>query len=143
MCFISSRLYQTFDSIMLLSHGRALYCGPGSLAPAEHFAQYGSDVVPPCPQGYNVADYLLEVASDPPVALFKMSRSRTASNGSGAEHRVEDGSDHLEKSSPIPSAHHQKHSFLPFSAGGKPVYATTFLTQLQCLSGREWKILQR
>ncbi|OBZ75973.1 putative ATP-dependent permease [Grifola frondosa] len=65
----SSQLYQTFDQILLLSHGRALYSGPGGFAPAEHFAAQGIAYK----EGYNVADHLLDIASDPPVGLFQLS----------------------------------------------------------------------
>jgi ABC-type multidrug transport system ATPase subunit len=57
----SSKLYQTFDTVTLLAHGQAQYSGPGGLAPAEYFASKGQQ----CPTGYNVADFLLEVASEP------------------------------------------------------------------------------
>ncbi|KAF8655801.1 hypothetical protein AX16_002887 [Volvariella volvacea WC 439] len=157
----SSQLYQTFDSIMLLSHGRALYCGPGSSAPAEYFSQLGSSTVPPCPKGYNVADYLLEVASDPPVQLFSMSpHSPTATaredggrpSGDAVGARGVGGGN----SSPDLATEKVRARLSEKGKGGwkqrgvvgqlippRSEYATTFLTQLQCLSGREWKILQR
>ncbi|KAH9022606.1 hypothetical protein EDB84DRAFT_1589511 [Lactarius hengduanensis] len=47
----NSQIYQTFDRIVLLAGGHALYEGPGGLAPAEYFASRGS----PCTPGYNVA----------------------------------------------------------------------------------------
>ena len=71
----SSQLYHSFDQILLLAHGHALYSGPGGFAPAEHFTARGI----PYKEGYNVADYLLEVASDPPVALFQLSSTGTNS----------------------------------------------------------------
>lgn len=143
----SSKLYQTFDSILLLSHGRALYSGAGSFSPAEYFARVAPGTVPPYQQGYNVADYLLEIASDPPVALFQMSSGTTenTANGVAGNHRdnlvdasekgilpTENGCD--EKAGSVSSVPNQ---------GLRSDYATTFLTQLQHLSGREWKILRR
>ncbi|KAH9918371.1 ABC transporter [Epithele typhae] len=70
----SSQLYHTFDKVLLLAHGRALYSGPGGFAPAEHFAGQGIAYK----EGYNVADYLLDIASDPPVSLFPLSMMRRA-----------------------------------------------------------------
>ncbi|KAG7453130.1 ABC transporter [Guyanagaster necrorhizus] len=134
----SSRLYQTFDQILVLSHGHTLYSGPGCFAPVDYFAAVAPGAAPPCPQGYNVADYLLEVASDPPLALIQQGRNRD----------LPDSSDKAEGIS------HSNTSFnevsvekgllvAPAVKRAQSTYATTFLTQLQRLSGREWKILQR
>ncbi|KAJ7491144.1 hypothetical protein FB451DRAFT_1222203 [Mycena latifolia] len=136
----SSQLYQIFDSILLLSHGRALYSGPGVFAPAEYFARTAAGIAPAYQQGYNVADYLLEVASDPPVALFQLH---------GANSSPEEG-DESEKS----AARADGDSSLtekrgasgppgPIKSAGRSKYAATFLTQLEYLCGREWKILRR
>ncbi|KAF7294642.1 ABC transporter protein [Mycena indigotica] len=136
----SSQLYQQFDSILLMSHGRALYCGPGGFAPSEYFAREASGIAPAYQQGYNVADYLLEVASDPPVALFKIPTANSSSDT---------GNDFKKGSAPTASDDATLNE-----KGGKPAargqtsarpasYATTFLTQIQYLSGREWKILRR
>lgn len=155
---ISSQLYQTFDSILLLSHGRALYSGPGGFAPARHFSSQGIAYQ----EGYNVADYLLDVASDPPVSIFPMSTpdpanlssSVTPKLGASKEGVIEDeklghrnatpgGSGSLEQV----EAYHPH----PLSTGNGTLnnqrpqsgYAATFLTQFEVLSGREWKILRR
>ncbi|KAJ7603493.1 hypothetical protein FB45DRAFT_960377 [Roridomyces roridus] len=127
----SSQLYQTFDTVLLLSHGRALYNGQGGLIPAEHFAQVASGIAPAYPQGYNVADYLLEVASDPPVALFQLSSGNSPEYDGSGKASTENSSSEKQ-----PPARRTR------AAGGSK-YATTFLTQLQYLSGREWKILRR
>lgn len=50
----SSQLYQKFDLVLLLSHGRALYSGPGSFAPTEHFATVGAGTVPAYQQGRKI-----------------------------------------------------------------------------------------
>ncbi|KAF9063699.1 hypothetical protein BDP27DRAFT_1393878 [Rhodocollybia butyracea] len=113
----SSQLYQSFDTILVLSHGHALYSGPGSFAPVDYLA--GTGAAPSYQQGYNVADYLLEVASDPPLALLQsQSQSRHTTSREQEEK--------------------PKRELL-----GRSKYATTFLTQLEYLSGREWKILKR
>lgn len=123
----NSQLYHKFDRVLVLAHGRTLYNGPGGFAPSQEFASRGI----PYPPGYNVADHLLDVASDPPVHLFQ---SGTASGTQMQS--LEDANGSLEKGYP-PS-----HPWLQ-NAPGRSSYATTFLTQLEVLSGREWKILCR
>ena len=150
----SSQLYQKFDLVVLLSHGRSLYSGPGSFAPAEYFSTVSPGTVPPYQQGYNVAEYLLEVASDPPVSLFQMHHSRTTivDQGDGAGVRLQE-SEPSEKNPNRSSEHdddtNEKAAPLLHSTPtqttlkSKTGYETTFLTQLQYLCGREWKILKR
>ena len=123
----NSQLYQKFDRVLVLSHGRTLYNGPGGFAPSQELASRGIVY----PQGYNVADHLLDVASDPPTHLFQNgTSSSTQVRGSGDE----DGS--LEKGYP-PSRPGL------WNTPSRASCATTFLTQLEVLSGREWKILRR
>ncbi|GBE82781.1 Probable ATP-dependent [Sparassis crispa] len=142
----SSRLYQTFDQILVLAQGRAIYSGEGGAAPAEHFTAQGI----PYKAGYNVADYLLEVASDPPVGLFQCiksvnTRSRDDAEKASSSEVLASGDD-AEKGNasrslpPLPAIAAPKHK-RTHRLG--PKYATTFLTQLEVLSGREWKILRR
>ncbi|KAI0345048.1 hypothetical protein BDW22DRAFT_1353889 [Trametopsis cervina] len=122
----SSQLYQTFDQVLLLSHGRALYSGPGGLAPATHFSSQGIQYR----EGYNVADYLLDVASDPPVSLFQVDNSKEAVS----DHR----NGELEKGYAAPQMVTSQTLYR-----SRTQCPTTFLTQLEVLSGREWKILSR
>lgn len=132
----SSRLYHTFDSVHLLSNGRALYSGPGGLAPAQYFMRMregggvGADVLP-YEEGYNVADYLLDIASESPEipsmslginAVSEIGPSVSSEEKAGGRKDVEA----LSTQNLAPS-----------------MYATTFLTQLQVLCGREWKVLRR
>ncbi|KAJ7221642.1 hypothetical protein GGX14DRAFT_430547 [Mycena pura] len=133
----SSQLYQTFDSILLLSLGRTLYCGPGAFSPADYFAREAAGIAPPYQRGYNVADYLLEVASDPPVALFQLPKAHSSGNGIG------NGSALLNEEKTIASEMSGAVEEPQTQSVGRAKYASTFLTQLQYLSGREWKILQR
>ncbi|THH20052.1 hypothetical protein EW146_g1242 [Bondarzewia mesenterica] len=79
----SSQLYQTFDQILLLSRGRALYCGPGSFAPVLHFSAQG--VV--YRHGYNVADHLLEIASDMPL-VYQQSMAQGSQERNAIEVQV-------------------------------------------------------
>ena len=120
---------------MLLSHGRALYIGAGGLAPANFFSSKGIAYQ----QGYNVADYLLDIASDPPAALFQATEGTKESS---TEQVLEGASGELEKGYGSPRL-----GALPKStatvARGRSRCATTFLTQLEVLSGREWKFLRR
>ncbi|KZT03476.1 ABC transporter [Laetiporus sulphureus 93-53] len=131
----SSQLFQTFDKILLLSHGRALYSGPGGLIPSQYFSAHGI----PYTAGYNVADYLLDVASDPSIGLFQTSKNDKTSTGENAEKLssneivVLGGGDEAQKG--VGSSWRSRYF------GQK--YATTFLTQFEVLSGREWKILRR
>ncbi|KAG6816110.1 hypothetical protein H0H87_008567 [Tephrocybe sp. NHM501043] len=146
----SSKLYQSFDSILLLSHGRALYSGLGGFAPSDYFARVASDVVPAYPAGYNVADYLLDIASDPNVSLFQISekdqpRAKVVEPVDG-----ESGIELVEKGRPLASSDEQVNvasestSRVPAANSQRQItYATTFLTQLEVLAGREWKILRR
>ncbi|KAJ7577480.1 hypothetical protein C8J56DRAFT_869698 [Mycena floridula] len=148
----NSQLYHTFDSILVLSHGRAMYSGPGGSAPADHLARVAPGVVPACPTGYNVADYLLEVASDPPLVLFQQRNNQQ--NGESRPQNRDTSEEDPEKAAlrsdqasstpalaPSTPALAPSTPALPSSSGSQ--YATTFLTQLQYLSGREWKILRR
>lgn len=123
----NSQLYQKFDQVLVLSHGRTLYNGPGGFAPSQELTSRGIAY----PQGYNVADHLLDVASDPPAHLFQSGIS-SSSQTRGSE----DENGLMEKGHP---------PFRPglWNASGRASYATTFLTQLEVLSGREWKILRR
>ncbi|XP_041986484.1 ATP-binding cassette sub-family G member 1-like isoform X2 [Aricia agestis] len=54
----SSQLFNMADDVVVLSNGRTLYAGAISDVPAT-LAKYGFV----CPQYYNIADYLLEIAS--------------------------------------------------------------------------------
>ena len=88
--------------------------------------------VQPYQQGYNVADYLLEVASDPPVGLFG---SRVAIEPNTSEKPGRVSNDSSDEKGRMEKAGKRNTSGTP--------YAATFLTQLQTLSGREWKLLRR
>jgi ABC-type multidrug transport system permease subunit len=145
----SSQLYQTFDTVLVLAHGQTLYSGPGSFAPVEYFKRQAG-AIPQYQEGYNVADYLLEVASDPPVSLFPMSGAptqRTVVPGSNNREPREgnDSADVAEKGAVeanglgVDKWETQSRS----RSSPRGTYAATFLTQLEVLSGREWKILRR
>lgn len=123
---------------MLLSHGRSLYCGPGSFAPAEYLSTVGAGKVPAYQQGYNVAEYLLEVASDPPVGLFQ-TQATQQSLTSGVTESVSE----KQKAQDGAGAPYGRRINQTSGAGWRSGSTTTFLTQFQYLCGREWKILKR
>lgn len=131
-------MYHSFDQILLLSHGHALYSGPGGFAPAEHFSARGVAYK----EGYNVADYLLELASDPPVGLFELSnRLQNGVSHSSSDDEVEKGlSGGLQPDKPESLEGPKRRLRFNFR---RTQYAATFLTQLEVLSGREWKVLRR
>jgi len=153
----SSQLYQKFDRVMLLSHGRALYSGPGGFAPSDYFSSVAPGMVPSYQQGYNVAEYLLEVANDPPLNLFQLRPATPNSAESRVVHvqELQGGVSReglLEQDSSQSPEISEKPSSVPEHSGqhrpyasriGKARQSATFLTQLQYLSGREWKILKR
>ncbi|CAH7671336.1 hypothetical protein BY996DRAFT_8560189 [Phakopsora pachyrhizi] len=62
----SSQIYYAFDHICLLAPGgRQVYCGPTARV-NSFLASHGLA----CPSGFNPADYLLDIAFDPPESLF-------------------------------------------------------------------------
>ncbi|KAG2132862.1 uncharacterized protein EDB93DRAFT_894772 [Suillus bovinus] len=132
----SSRLYHTFDSVHLLSNGRALYSGPGGLAPAQYFMRMreeggaGADILP-YEEGYNVADYLLDIASESPDIC-----SMLPGNNAVGEMKFSDGSEKADGRKDVEALVSTKNS-------AQGMYAATFFTQLQVLCGREWKVLRR
>ncbi|THG98054.1 hypothetical protein EW026_g4064 [Hermanssonia centrifuga] len=142
----SSQLYHSFDQVALLSHGRTLYSGAGGFAPATRFSSLGI----PYHEGYNVADYLLDVASDPPISLFQSEqpqRVRTSSplNSNPNAKEISMINDHADVNTMEKGQGDGSYEESPSTRRGKlnSSCSTTFLTQLQVLSGREWKILRR
>jgi len=144
----SSKLYQLFDKVLVLSLGKTLYFGPGGLAPNVYFAQHGHPAQP----GYNVADHLLDIASEPTDGLLELISRKSASrhsattmpgdqsiSGPQGDFKVEPDSEKNGTATPKGTPHHIKLGSSPLMTS----YTTTFLTQLQVLCGREWKILKR
>lgn len=175
----SSALYHSFHQVVLLAAGRQLYFGPGCTRPAEFFAAQNR----PCPQGYNIADHLLDVASETPEGLpsgpAAMIIDRDESPGSSSSHSdgrhsveapgTEGGQPLLEAGTstqsvekgghgaypPIPGSllkHDKEVDLAALGDGGAKKKrewwpashcSTTFLTQVEMLSGREWRNLKR
>jgi hypothetical protein len=142
--FNSSKLYQLFDKVLVLSLGKELYFGPGGLAPNDYFAQHGHPAQP----GYNVADHLLDIASEPTDELLGLARRLSASRHSGtAVPATGSNGDLKAESDPEKSRISTPKEAPPQAKFGSSrlmsTYSATFLTQLQVLCGREWKILKR
>jgi len=168
----SSALYHSFNQVVLLANGRQLYFGPGGNIPADFFASQGR----PCPQGYNIADHLLEIASGSAEGLHSGPAAMITDTGPS------DASHHSSQSENKPSIERygstkalvdtpfteknvayppQGHTLWKDDArevdlatlgddGGRSKSwwprshcATTFLTQTEVLSGREWRNLKR
>ncbi|KAJ1560947.1 hypothetical protein HK405_005440 [Cladochytrium tenue] len=53
-----SDVYALFDDLLVLSAGQPLFCGAGADA-----ARFCRDSGRPCPDGYNIADHLLDIAA--------------------------------------------------------------------------------
>lgn len=125
-----------FDQVLLLAKGKPIYNGQGGSAASQHFASRGM----PCPEGYNVADHLLDIASDPPSSLIE---DKGPENGGSRslEEKVGNGPPGVDSSHSAILPNSGSRSRLRVSR--KNSYATTFLTQLEVLSQREWKILNR
>lgn len=115
-----------------------------------HYFNQQVGAIPKYQEGYNVADYLLEVASDPPVSLFQMSSAPTQSvvaTGNN-NHSVGEGNGLTEKDAVGPDGPdgvtlESGNAWRQSGSSPRGRYAASFLTQLEVLSGREWKILRR
>lgn len=113
--------------MLVLAHGRAIYNGAGGIAPATYFADRGR----PCEEGYNVADHLLDIASEP---VSDTRPAGSAENEKVQAHAGPNANGHARAEAASPSIE-------PARADAR--YAATFLTQFQVLAGREWRTLRR
>lgn len=123
----SSALYHSFSQVILLSRGKQLYMGPGGNAPADYFGAQGYV----CPPGYNIADHLLDIASEAPSGL-PSGHEAMMSTDMLPESLMEKASDSVVDLAVLNS-----------TAPAKQKCATTFLTQFEVLSSREWRNLKR
>jgi ABC-type multidrug transport system ATPase subunit len=163
----SSGLYRLFDRVAVLAHGRALYVGEGGMAPVRTLQGRGVGVggadnirnTPASPhtshewtEGYNVADWLLEVASEEQWRGEEgrsgdASLEKVGSDAAGSPFNSEQEKHVVSVTQAVPGGNAESGNG---SNGGVwrkrirgPDYATTFLTQFETLAGREWKILRR
>ncbi|ORY44432.1 P-loop containing nucleoside triphosphate hydrolase protein [Rhizoclosmatium globosum] len=138
-----SDAYALFDQVLVLAKGKTLYFGPGSSA-GMFFKQRGSA----CPEGYNMADHLLDMASvdslavdrfstdSLPVIPLRQSDSIVEDDGTQIE---EFEKDHMERR--ISTVSLIIDSLVPVE---KPKRRQVgFYTQVKILSGRAFKNLIR
>lgn len=125
----------TFSHVLLLSEGRTLYMDKGGLTPVNHFVSQG---LPRCPEGYNVADWLLDIASEPTPTTNATGVTKHPENGTSHLRRRREESPH--ENGLLAGDEKTEENTVQLMAGQ---YATTFLTQFEILAGREWKNLKR
>ncbi|KNZ49396.1 hypothetical protein VP01_503g1, partial [Puccinia sorghi] len=130
----NSQIYHAFDYVCLLAPGgRQIYCGPTSQA-VTYLSARGLH----CPAEFNPADFLLEVASEPPVGFLDEFSTAPKSSGSQpckSEALKEDPSTLFPPTSMATANDTNVHQL------GKPT--ATFITQLQAIAHREWLALKR
>jgi len=142
----NSKLYMTFSHVLLLSHGQTLYTGPGGLTPSERLSARGFGSYP---AGYNVADWLLDVVSEPGhtgVANSSEVRKETSSLRRRVDGNASTGGDNVAEENSqeeLVAEKNETEGAAPGDQWQRRKYATTFLTQFEVLSGREWKMLKR
>lgn len=113
------------------------------MTPARHFAsardadieREGESEVPPYEEGYNVADYLLEIASAAPAGSIS---TPTVAKSNHEEVEVAANPNRNEKAN---GGDVEALATRNRTLTGE--YVATFLTQFQVLCGREWKLLRR
>ncbi|KNE58552.1 hypothetical protein AMAG_04118 [Allomyces macrogynus ATCC 38327] len=84
-----SDIFTMFDQLLLLSKGHMIYSGP-AFAAGDHFANLGF----PCPPGYNIADFLIDLTMGPGGGRTSSARS----GGNGADPDASGSSDTLDQS---------------------------------------------
>jgi hypothetical protein len=152
--------------VLLLSQGKQLYFGKGGHSPAEWFGTRGFA----CPADYNVADHLLEIASSPVNVLDRIQEEESNSRSDSTLAHPEKGSGRILETPGLgEKGYHEMESIPTLNATAASASSSeergsrrtgddslvpvtfkishqsrsTFLTQIQVLSGREWKNLQR
>ncbi|KAF8758806.1 ABC-2 type transporter [Rhizoctonia solani] len=160
----SSRLYHQFDQILLLSRGEQVYFGPGGTAPVRSLESRGARGME---EGYNVADWLLEVASEgvqPPSRggydtsvgtrasvydpkaqpnFYDQEHGITSEKKLDGSMRYRGGGGKVSVEEDGDRSTKEESNMVRVVRGrGGQKYAATFLTQVQVLCGREWKNLK-
>ncbi|KAG0046815.1 hypothetical protein BGZ83_008010 [Gryganskiella cystojenkinii] len=161
-----SDIFYMFDQTLVVSKGAALYFGPTDSA-ADYFHRRGLV----CPNNYNIADYLLDIAMDQELVAKAKSFddteteklgvtsghqthvsgqvvSRRAHGGNASEITRTSDERSLETSVRMDEVGSSGSSTVSFSDGSvqkkqKTVYPTSFLTQLRVIMKRNFQTLIR
>lgn len=162
-----SDIFYMFDQTLVVSKGSALYFGPTNTA-ADYFHRRGLV----CPNNYNIADYLLDIAMDQQLVAkansFNESEAektgvasghqthvsghivsrRAAHNGNASEITRTSDDRSIETSIPMEEVGSYGSSTVSLSEGTankkqKTVYPTSFLTQLRVIMKRNFQTLIR
>jgi ABC-type multidrug transport system ATPase subunit len=169
----SSALYRAFDQVVLLANGRQLYVGPGGDRPAEFFAKQGRPCPPGYNVADHLLEIASGTGDGLVTGRDAyLSSSTGAAPGSSGESSEEDElsgrytADHSETpfaEKDLSGMTYPPHSLSKNGGGGDMAVsfnddhsrngkrewwprshcATTFLTQIEVLSGREWRNLKR
>ncbi|ANB13836.1 putative ATP-dependent permease ADP1 [Sugiyamaella lignohabitans] len=98
-----SNIVAQFDELMLLAKGSVVYSGPQSEA-SNYFAEIGY----PCPSGYNMGDFLIDLAMEADNSGGSSSNGDSAGDDQANEHLSEGGQSNSTESddihNPIPRA---------------------------------------
>lgn len=153
----------TFTHVLLLSKGCTLYSGPGRLAPVQALTAQGES---PCPEGYNIADWLLDIASEetpprkptsrttalPQTPSGELNRRVGTTNGTLAPVSEPEGSSQEKLVETGSRTKLEADGSVASGGGGSggdrdkwsgKLYATTYMTQFEVLARREWLSLKR
>ncbi|KAI8912448.1 hypothetical protein EDD86DRAFT_223811 [Gorgonomyces haynaldii] len=124
-----SDVFAMFDQVLLLSRGQMVFYG----TPKEA-KQHCLDENVPCPDGYNMADHLLDLASGSvKLAQERTSQGTLARNSQGQDPEIQ--IDVEEEDDSTKSVYVWR---LPDLRITKDQLSTSFLTQLYCVLGRSW-----
>ncbi|KAJ3109352.1 hypothetical protein HK100_003307 [Physocladia obscura] len=141
-----SDTFALFDNVIVLAAGKALYIGRRS----DCASKIKSDGTP-CPEGYNIADHLLDLAMKIPREqsknLAKAASSPFVLNVSGSGFRRSrgktSGANHIELTETNTSTGTPENEFVHKSNSMNRGVSVGFLTQITELVGRSFKHLVR
>ncbi|KAJ3065020.1 hypothetical protein HDU98_011589 [Podochytrium sp. JEL0797] len=125
-----SDVYTLFDQVLVLAKGKSLYFGAGHKA-----GEYFKALDQPCPEGYNMADHLLDMASTNHVVLSQHSLNATV-----ASLKVEDVDKDLSRKASLTDILIE--NLVPVSKPKKQ-HRVGFYVQIKILSGRALRNLLR
>ncbi|KAJ3119576.1 hypothetical protein HK100_000246 [Physocladia obscura] len=142
-----SDTFALFDNVVVLAAGKALYVGRGSDC-ASKLRSSGT----PCPEGYNIADHLLDLAMKIPREQLKNHSKSTSSpfminvgssNFLNSRGKTSSDANHFELAEANTSAGTPENEFEHKSGSMNRGISVGFLTQITELVGRAFKHLIR